>query len=97
MQFVLEHVAGRARLAALPGGEAAEPELIGQILEQAGRFAAEELAPLNGRGDREGSRLENGVVRTPHGLARGLSQICRRRLERRPVRPGTWRPGRALG
>jgi alkylation response protein AidB-like acyl-CoA dehydrogenase len=67
MQFVLEHVAERARLAGLPGGEAAEPELISQILEQAGAFAAEELAPLNSRGDREGSRLENGIVRTPSG------------------------------
>jgi alkylation response protein AidB-like acyl-CoA dehydrogenase len=67
MTFVLEHVAGRAQLAGLPGGEAVEPGLVGQILEQAGIFAAEELAPLNARGDQEGSRLDNGVVRTPEG------------------------------
>jgi alkylation response protein AidB-like acyl-CoA dehydrogenase len=67
MQFVLEHVAGRGQVAALPGGDAAEAELVGQILEQAADFAAAELAPLNPIGDREGSRLENGVVRTPKG------------------------------
>ena len=67
MTFVLEHVAGRAQLAGLPGGDAVEPGLVGQILEQASIFAAEELAPLNARGDQEGSRLDNGVVRTPEG------------------------------
>ena len=67
MRFVLEHVAGLDQIARLPGGEAADPELVGQILDQAGAFAAEEIAPLNARGDQEGSRLENGVVRTPQG------------------------------
>ncbi len=37
------------------------------ILEEAGKFASEVLAPLNAVGDREGCRLENGVVRTPTG------------------------------
>jgi alkylation response protein AidB-like acyl-CoA dehydrogenase len=67
MQFVLEHVAALDEIARLPGGEAAHPELVGQILEEAGKLAGEELAPLNARGDREGSVLENGVVRTPQG------------------------------
>jgi alkylation response protein AidB-like acyl-CoA dehydrogenase len=67
MHFVLEHVAGLDEIARLPGGEAAHSELVGQILEEAGKLAAEELAPLNTRGDQEGSVLENGVVRTPQG------------------------------
>ena len=38
------------------------------ILEEAGRIARDVLAPLNAIGDREGCRLENGVVRTPTGF-----------------------------
>ncbi|MDP2085403.1 MAG: acyl-CoA dehydrogenase C-terminal domain-containing protein [Gemmobacter sp.] len=38
------------------------------ILEEAGKLASEVLAPLNAVGDREGCRLENGVVRTPTGF-----------------------------
>jgi 3-(methylthio)propanoyl-CoA dehydrogenase len=67
MQFVLEHVAGLDEVARLPGCDVAQPELVGQILEEAGKLASEELAPLNVRGDQEGSVLENGVVRTPKG------------------------------
>ncbi|HEX2117465.1 MAG TPA: acyl-CoA dehydrogenase [Alphaproteobacteria bacterium] len=67
MQFVLEHVAGLDQIARLPGGDAADPDLVRQILAEASVFAADELAPLNARGDQEGSTLENGVVRTPQG------------------------------
>lgn len=45
-----------------------DPELVDQVLGEAGRFAGEVLAPLNQSGDREGSRLENGVVRVPEGF-----------------------------
>ena len=38
------------------------------ILDEAGRIASDVLAPLNPVGDREGCRLENGVVRTPTGF-----------------------------
>ncbi|MGE0724522.1 MAG: acyl-CoA dehydrogenase [Alphaproteobacteria bacterium] len=68
MRFVLRHVAGLEAVAALPGMEAADPELVDQILDEAARFAGGVLAPLNHAGDREGSRLENGVVRTPAGF-----------------------------
>jgi alkylation response protein AidB-like acyl-CoA dehydrogenase len=67
MQFVLEHVAELDQIARLPGGDGADPELVRHILAEASSFAAEELAPLNARGDHEGSTLENGVVRTPQG------------------------------
>jgi alkylation response protein AidB-like acyl-CoA dehydrogenase len=38
------------------------------VLSEAARFAENELAPLNQTGDRVGSVLENGVVRTPPGF-----------------------------
>ncbi len=44
-------------------------DLLDAILDEAARFAEQELAPLNEVGDRQGCRLENGVVRTPDGFA----------------------------
>ncbi|HLY58024.1 MAG TPA: acyl-CoA dehydrogenase family protein [Stellaceae bacterium] len=54
-------------IAELPGCEAADPETVGAVFEEAARFAREVLAPLNAVGDKAPSRLENGVVRTPPG------------------------------
>ena len=49
----------------IPGNEGADPHLVRQILEEAGKLAAHEIAPLNFSGDREGARLVDGQVRTP--------------------------------
>jgi alkylation response protein AidB-like acyl-CoA dehydrogenase len=68
MRFVLRHVVDLEGIARLPGYEAAAPDLVDQILEEAGRLAAGELAPINASGDRERVRLENGVVRTADGF-----------------------------
>ena len=66
--FCLEEFADLPGLIALPDFAELTPDLVTTILDAAGRFAAERLAPLNGIGDRQGSRLENGVVRTPEGF-----------------------------
>jgi alkylation response protein AidB-like acyl-CoA dehydrogenase len=42
-------------------------DLIAQILEEAGRFATDVLAPLNRIGDTHGTRLEDGEVTTAPG------------------------------
>jgi len=68
MRFTLHHVAGLEAIARLPGYEAASADVVDQVLEEAGRLAANELAPLNASGDRERARLENGVVFTPTGF-----------------------------
>jgi alkylation response protein AidB-like acyl-CoA dehydrogenase len=68
MRFVLEEVAGLAAIAELPGYHDATPELAEAVLEEAGKLAAEVIAPLNHFGDREGCSFENGVVRTPKGF-----------------------------
>ena len=70
--FCLEEFADLPGLIALPDFAELTPDLVTTILDAAGRFAAERLAPLNGIGDRQGSRLENGVVRTPEGFKDGL-------------------------
>ncbi|MGQ0663595.1 MAG: acyl-CoA dehydrogenase [Pseudomonadota bacterium] len=68
MIFVLDEIAGLEAIAELPGGEAGARDLVRPMLEEAGRLAGEVLAPLNEVGDRSGSVLENGVVRTPEGF-----------------------------
>ncbi|MSP82735.1 MAG: acyl-CoA dehydrogenase [Alphaproteobacteria bacterium] len=67
MRFVLNELVDLDRLAALTGCGIDRGGL-DHVLDEAGRFAAEVLAPLNGTGDAEGARLANGVVMTPNGF-----------------------------
>jgi len=67
MRFAATRLAGFDEIARLPGGEELSDSLLAHILQEGGRFAAGVLAPLNRVGDKQGSRLENGVVRTPDG------------------------------
>ena len=60
--------AGIAELAQSERFAAAEPDLVEAIVEGVGQFAAGEWAPLNRKGDLEGAKLENGVVRLPDGF-----------------------------
>ena len=68
MQFVLKELAGLDEIAQLPGCEEVNAELVDQILEEAAKFASGVLAPLNKPADEEGSKWENGAVRTPKGF-----------------------------
>src|SRR3546814_14048208 len=75
MRFALDAVAGLPKIARLPGYEEATPDLVSAILEEAGKLAADVLAPLNHPGDRQGSVFENGVVRTPEGFQDAYAQF----------------------
>ncbi len=75
MRFVIEEIAGLAEVAALPGHGEVTTELVTQILDEAAKLATGVLAPLNRPGDIAGSRLENGVVRTPPGFAEAYRQF----------------------
>jgi 3-(methylthio)propanoyl-CoA dehydrogenase len=68
MRFALAEIAGIGEIATLPGCEQASEDLVDAVLEEAGKLAGDVLAPLNRIGDRQGSVLENGVVRTPEGF-----------------------------
>ena len=68
IRFVLRDLVGLDGIAALPGFEDATPDLVDAVLDEAGRFAAEVIAPLNRPGDSEGSRLAEGGVVTPTGF-----------------------------
>jgi acyl-CoA dehydrogenase len=67
MRFLLQEVAGLSEIAQLAGCEEATPDLVDAVLEEAGKFAAGVLAPLNSVGDRESCHLEDGKVITPPG------------------------------
>ena len=75
MAFVLNRVLDLKGVSSLPGYEAAEPALVEQVLEEANKLARDVLAPLNAPGDRAGSRIENGVVRTPDGFKQAYGQF----------------------
>ncbi len=68
MQFVIEELIGLREISSLPEFAEVTPDLVEQVLGEAGKFAAEVLAPLNRVGDRHPAKLENGVVTTPPGF-----------------------------
>jgi alkylation response protein AidB-like acyl-CoA dehydrogenase len=76
IRFALAAQGGLDTVLALPGCEALSGELIDAILEQAARFATEVLAPLNQPGDRQGSRLVDGVVVTPDGFRQAYADFA---------------------
>ena len=77
MRFVLNELVDLDRLAEVEAFETATPDLVDQILKEAAKFAEEIVAPLNQVGDRQGVRLENGVVRMPDGFVDCYRQYVR--------------------
>ncbi|MGE0486920.1 MAG: acyl-CoA dehydrogenase [Gammaproteobacteria bacterium] len=73
MQFVIGEMIGYERLAPLAGCEEVNAELVDAVLEEAAKFAAGVLAPINRVGDTEGCRLEGDVVHTPSGWREAYS------------------------
>jgi alkylation response protein AidB-like acyl-CoA dehydrogenase len=75
IRFVLFDLLKAETLAELPGyGEATE-DLVTAVLEEAGKFAANELQPINHSGDEEGCRYENGTVTTPKGFKEAYTKF----------------------
>ena len=76
IDFTLNHVVDLASIAKLDGFQHADPQTVRDLLEEASRFFAEVIAPLNMIGDRQGSRLQpDGTVRTPDGFKEAYSRF----------------------
>ncbi|MFT6695600.1 MAG: alkylation response protein AidB-like acyl-CoA dehydrogenase, partial [Paracoccaceae bacterium] len=74
LQFIL-HELLNISASDVPGYEDLEADFTSAVLEEAGKITSEVLAPLNAVGDREGCRLENGVVYTPTGFKAAFDQV----------------------
>jgi alkylation response protein AidB-like acyl-CoA dehydrogenase len=57
-----------AQLQALSPFAEVDADLVQQVLEEAGKFVASEIAPLQRVGDETGCRFDAGVVTTPPGF-----------------------------
>jgi acyl-CoA dehydrogenase len=76
MKFVIKELGALHAVAGLPGCEEVTPDLVDAVLEEAGKFAAGVLSPLNWPGDRAGCKLNDGVVTTPPGFKQAYQQFC---------------------
>ncbi|AOL23581.1 hypothetical protein Ga0102493_112569 [Erythrobacter litoralis] len=68
-RFIVNEMLDLASYGNLPGFENATPDMIDTVINEAGKFCAEVLAPLNQIGDEHGcTRHEDGSVTTPPGF-----------------------------
>jgi alkylation response protein AidB-like acyl-CoA dehydrogenase len=75
IQFALNNIAEYHKIAELSGNEDATPDVVQPILEEAAKFAANLLAPINHQADLQGSTLGNGEVQTPDGFRDAYQQF----------------------
>jgi len=69
IQFILEKVLHvPQRIAELPAFAEVDADLINQVLDEAGKFVAHEIAPLNRVGDEVGAQFHQGHVTMPPGF-----------------------------
>jgi alkylation response protein AidB-like acyl-CoA dehydrogenase len=69
MQFLLSRVLNApTQLQALPAFAEVDNDLMHQVLEEAGKFVGEVIAPLNRDGDEIGAQWNNGAVTMPPGF-----------------------------
>ena len=76
----MKEIGGLDAVLAQPGFEEVTPDLVDTILDEAGKFAAEVLAPLNQPGDRQGNRWDAGAVHTADGFKEAYASFCERDL-----------------
>lgn len=74
--YSLYDVLGFEHHAQMPGFDGLSRDVVEAVLEQAGRFAADVLHPLNRPADEEGARFEAGAVTTPRGFREAYALLC---------------------
>ena len=69
IDFILTRVLNAAaHLQALPAFTEVDADLMRQVLDEAGKFVGEVIAPLSRSGDEVGCQFANGQVTTPPGF-----------------------------
>ena len=76
MLFTMKEVAGLEAICAQPGFEETTPDLVEAILEEASKFAAGVLDPINWSGDQQGARWNDGVVTAADGFRTAYASFC---------------------
>ncbi|MFA4940139.1 acyl-CoA dehydrogenase [Brevundimonas sp.] len=76
LAFTLEAVAGMADVAATGAFPDYDADVASAVLEAAGQFSEEVLAPLNRIGDQKGSTYANGSVTAAPGFAEAYRQFA---------------------
>ncbi|WP_369058147.1 acyl-CoA dehydrogenase C-terminal domain-containing protein [Caulobacter sp. 73W] len=75
--FLLRDVLKIDQYADLPAFADASIDVVDQIIEEAGRFTGEVLAPLNSVGDKQGCVWNaDNTVKTPDGFKEAYKQLC---------------------
>ena len=75
MQFVMAHLAGLDKVAALPGMEDFGADTAQAVLQESARFCQDVVAPLNWEGDKAPSSWKDGVVTTTPGFRQAFRQF----------------------
>ena len=75
LAFACSELADLGGVSQLPGFEEATPDMLEAILEEAGKFGSEVLAPINHTGDMQGARLEEGQAITADGWQQAYQQF----------------------
>ena len=73
--FVCTEIADLDGVSKLPGYEESTADLLAAVLEEAGKFGSEVLAPINYSGDQQGARLVDGQAVTADGWKEAYSQF----------------------
>ncbi|MEZ5928436.1 MAG: acyl-CoA dehydrogenase N-terminal domain-containing protein [Parvularculaceae bacterium] len=74
MRFALEQIAGFDALSRSGAFPELSDDLVEAILGEMAKYCDNVVAPLNEGSDRQGARLENGVVRTSPGFKEAYTQ-----------------------
>jgi acyl-CoA dehydrogenase len=75
MRFVIHELAGLNEVLALPCYADFDGDVIDQVVEEAGKFAADILSPINIPGDQSGARVEDNAVIAAAGFAAAYAQF----------------------
>ncbi len=76
MKFVLRELVDMQLLAQLPGFAEMTPDVADAVLDEAAKFAAAVLSPLNRSGDLEGVRWQDGRVLTAGGWKQAYARFA---------------------